>query len=295
MSKYYTADCCSATMDSAGHRMGTLNEWNGSGFLTAKTQVLMVGCGNMGGALLARWLDQPEFAFTVVSPSGRALPGGIAATRNPAELQGRTFDLVVIAVKPQMIPEVLPAYVGLLAEGGCLLSVAAGFSADSIASLVGDKPLVRSMPNMPVQIGKGVSALFANPQATPQHRQLVDRLMATTGTLLWVDSEDDIDRVTAIAGSGPGYVYEIARAWTAAGETLGFSEEKTRAMVLQTLAGSVEVALGGKTPLSELRNGVTSKNGTTAAGLSALNGNHTLDHLFQETVDAAYARARELR
>jgi len=275
--------------------MRALNESKWSGFLTAKTQVLMVGCGNMGGALLTRWLDQPEFAFTVVSPSGRSLPGGITATRDPAELQGRKFDLVVVAVKPQMIPDVLPAYVGLLAEGGCLLSIAAGFSAGSFAAIVGDKPLVRSMPNMPVQVGKGVSALFANPQATPEHRNLVDKLMATTGKLLWVDAEDDIDRVTAIAGSGPGYVYEIARAWTAAGEVLGFSEETTRAMVLQTLAGSVEVAMSGKTPLSQLRNGVTSKNGTTAAGLSALNGNHTLDRLFQETVDAAYARALELR
>lgn len=255
----------------------------------------MVGCGNMGGALLARWIDQADFSFTVVSPSGRPMPSGVTTLRSADDINGRTFGLIVIGVKPQMIADVLPEYTGVLAEGGCYLSMAAGYSAASIESLVGAQPLIRFMPNMPVSIGRGVSALYANKQATAEHRQSVDQLMATTGRLVWVDTEDSIDRFTAIAGSGPGYMFEIARCWAQAGESLGFSAQEARAMVLQTIAGSIELALNSETSLDELRNGVTSKNGTTAAGLAALNEDSALDELFIRTVEAAYARAVELR
>jgi pyrroline-5-carboxylate reductase len=255
----------------------------------------MAGCGKMGSALLTRWLDQTDFTFTVVSPSGRKMPAGVKVVLTPEALQGTRYDLVVIAVKPQTIPKVLPAYQNLLADDGCFLSIAAGFAASSISALVGQKPLVRVMPNMPVKIGKGVSALYANQQVTQQQRQQVEMLMQSTGQQIWVDTEDDIDRLTAIAGSGPGYVFEIARCWMKAGQTLGFSESEARDMVLRTLAGSVELALDSQASLGELRDGVSSKNGTTAAGLAALNPDASLDCLMRKTVEAAYARAVELR
>ena len=263
--------------------------------LRKKTRVLMIGCGKMGSALLTRWLDQTDFTFTVVSPSGRQTLDDVRRVCAPEELAGAQFDLIVLAVKPQLIPTVLPQYAGLLAEQGCLVSMAAGFAAASIEAVVGERALVRIMPNMPVQIGKGVSALYANRYCSAQQQKSVSKLMATTGQLIWVDNEDDIDRLTAIAGSGPGYVFEIARCWMQAGQTLGFSEREAREMVLRTLAGSVELALASETPLSELRDGVISKNGTTQAGLAALNRDASLDILLQQTVDAAYARAVELR
>lgn len=223
------------------------------------------------------------------------MPEDVTVVRHVDALAGRTFDLIVIAVKPQMIPEVLPAYAGLLKGTGCFLSIAAGCSVQSVEALVGAKPLIRVMPNLPVQIGKGVSALFANQHASQQHQDAIDQLMATTGKLIWVKTEDDIDRVTAIAGSGPGYVFEIARCWAQAGHSLGFSEDEARAMVLQTLAGSVELAMDSPASLADLREGVTSKGGTTAAGLAALNKDASLDKLLRQTVEAAYARAMELR
>jgi pyrroline-5-carboxylate reductase len=260
-----------------------------------KTRVLMVGCGKMGSALLTRWLGQPNFTFTVVSPSGRLMPKGVNMVRSAKALVDTRFDLIVIAVKPQMIAEILPVYTDLLAYNGCYLSIAAGFSTNSIEELVGKASLIRIMPNLPVQIGKGVSSLYANKYATLQQRILVEALMTTTGQLVWTKTEDDIDRLTAIAGSGPGYVFEIARCWINAGQTLGFSEGISREMVLRTLVGSAELALSSQASLDELREGVTSKNGTTAAGLCALNQDANLDDLLQKTIDAAYARALELR
>lgn len=255
----------------------------------------MIGCGKMGGALLTPWLKQSEYAFTVVSPSGRLVPQDVEQVKGPEELLGETFDLLILAVKPQMIASVLPSYRHLLSDDGCLMSIAAGFSVASIEDIVGKVALVRVMPNLPVQVGNGVSALYANAAVTDAHQRSVTKLMEATGKLIWVASEDDIDRVTAVAGSGPGYAFEIARCWMLAAQGLGFPPDESRELVLRTLAGSIELALNSETPMDELRDGVTSKNGTTAAGLSALNGDAGLKGLLQKTVDAAYARAVELR
>jgi pyrroline-5-carboxylate reductase len=151
------------------------------------------------------------------------------------------------------------------------------------------------MPNLPVSLGKGVSGLFADEQVSGKHRKLTEALMQATGHLIWVASEDELDRVTAIAGSGPGYAFEIARSWAQAGEDLGFSRSEARELVLRTLEGAVDLALASEAPLDGLREQVTSKNGTTQAGLTALNGTSQLDGLLSATVHAAYERAIELR
>ena len=263
------------------------------------TRVLMAGCGNMGGALLSQWLHQTGFDFTVISPSNRRCPDGVRVESDVSRLKGQQFDLIVVAVKPQLINDVIPAYVELLSAEGCFVSMAAGFSVRSLEKLIspkiGPQPVVRIMPNMPVSIGKGVTALFANEQAGQLHKERISALMHTTGQLIWVEEEDAIDRFTAIAGSGPGYAFEIARCWVQAGQALGFSEAEAKQMVLQTLVGSAEMALASEASLAELRNGVTSKNGTTAAGLAALNAGGDLDSLLQQALDAAYSRAVELR
>lgn len=262
----------------------------------AMQRVLMVGCGRMGGALLSRWLDAGTFVFTVVSPSGsRHFPDAVRAVRGAAELGGQQFDLIIIGVKPQQIREAMPSYIPLLAKGGAIVSLAAGFSVASLSAALGEVPICRVMPNLPVSLGQGVSALFADTRLTAEQRNMVDTLMQPTGTLIWVESEDELDRVTAIAGSGPGYAFEIARCWVDAGEALGFSPAVARELVLGTLRGSVSLALESGDSLDALRDGVTSKNGTTQAGLTALNGESQLGDLFRQTLGAAYARAQELR
>jgi pyrroline-5-carboxylate reductase len=123
----------------------------------------------------------------------------------------------------------------------------------------------------------------------------VESLMQQTGTTVWVDEEDALDRVTAVAGSGPGYVFEIARTYIEAAEALGFTTAQARALVLDTMAGAVEMARRSDESVETLRNSVTSKNGTTQAGLDALNGDGTLTELMRRTTRAAYDRAVELR
>ena len=203
--------------------------------------------------------------------------------------------MLVIAIKPQMIAGVMPTYAGHLAEGGVVVSMAAGTSCASLENLLGEQAIVRIMPNMPSAIGKGVSGAWANARTSDAQRAAIEAMMLRAGELVWVEEEDGLDRVTAIAGSGPGYVFEIARTYVEAARELGFSEDQARRLVLATMAGTVEMAARSDRSLAELRNAVTSKAGTTEAGLNALNGGGDLSTLLQATTRAAYARAVELR
>jgi pyrroline-5-carboxylate reductase len=256
--------------------------------------ILLIGCGKMGGALLSRWISGDD-RFTIVDPALDAAPRGVRLVRSRDELEGETFDVLVVAIKPQLIDEILPAYVPHLSEGGYALSIAAGASIARLMRVLGGKPIVRVMPNLPAAIGEGVSGVCTSGKVTSAQQDHAEALMALAGTVVIVDDEDKLDRVTSVAGSGPGYVFEIARAYVAAAVDLGFSHEEARALVLGTMAGGVAMARGSDLSLEELRNSVTSKNGTTQAGLEALNGDDMLSHRLRDTVGAAYARAVELR
>ena len=254
----------------------------------------MVGCGKMGGALLGNWMRGDD-TFTVVDPALESVPDGAELVRGTDQLAGRSFDLVVIAVKPQLIDAVMPAYSALLAEGGYALSIAAGCEIVRIKIAMDDATTVRVMHNLPAAIGKGVSAICGSSDASEAHLAHARALMQRTGTVVTVADEDKIDRFTAIAGSGPGYIFEFARSYVEAATDLGFTKDEARAMVLDMIDGTISMARSAQEELADLRNSVTSKGGTTAAGLNALNGEGDLSVLLKSTLDAAYARALELK
>ncbi|MDG5747377.1 pyrroline-5-carboxylate reductase [Qipengyuania sp. XHP0207] len=255
----------------------------------------MIGCGKMGGALLSHWNTGPE-NFTVVDPALDKAPVGVRLERSRDAVADETFDVIIVAIKPQMVDDLLPEYAPMLSDGGYVLSIAAGCSLARLSRLMNGAPVVRVMPNLPAAVGKGVSGLCADDAAQGEALAHAKDMMQRTGTAVVVDSEDKIDRVTAVAGSGPGYVFEIARAYVAAAMEMGFDEDEARALVLGTIEGATAMALEpGAAGLEELRNSVTSKGGTTAAGLDALNGDGTISRKMRETLEAAYKRAVELR
>lgn len=256
--------------------------------------ILLIGCGKMGGALLRRWTEGDD-RFTVVDPGLESAPEDVRLVKDRASLGDDVFDAAIVAIKPQMIDDVLPDYADVVAQDGYVLSIAAGCSIARIARLMGDKSVIRVMPNLPAAIGAGVSGLCASGSARAAHRDHAQRLMAHAGTVITVDSEDAIDRVTAVAGSGPGYMFELARAYVDAAIGLGFDREQARALVLGTIAGTIEMARESDESLEALRNSVTSKNGTTEAGLEAFNGDDLVSRRLKDTVEAAYARAVALR
>ena len=248
----------------------------------------------MGSALLQQWRavansDFRDHSFLVIDPAVNAGSaddfGPISYVNAPPPVDQCNFDLVIVAVKPQIVDAVLPDYAERLAKDGFVASVAAGCSLSRLSKLAGDVPVVRIMPNLPASIGQGVSGLCADATATEAQRKAVEALMKAAGMVLWVDDEDKLDRLTAVAGSGPGYVFEIARAYVQAAQNIGFSADEARKLVLGTIAGTVAMAQGSPESLDDLRASVTSKNGTTAAGLDALNGDGGLDTRLQATVD----------
>ncbi len=248
----------------------------------------------MGGALLSYWRKGNE-DFTIVDPFLDSAPDGVELVHDRAALCHRTFDAVVVAIKPQQVDEIVPQYRDAFAEDGYILSIAAGCSIERLERACGGRPVVRVMPNLPAAIGAGVSGLCTDGDVSAAQRDHALAMMERAGAVIEVDGEDALDRFTAVAGSGPGYVFEMARAYIEAAMELGFSETDARKMVLGTMAGTVAMAEQTGYRLENLRNSVTSKGGTTAAGLDALNGDGTFSRLIHSTLDAAYARAVDLR
>ena len=257
--------------------------------------VLQIGCGNMGGALLARWQELPDLSFSVVDPALDDAPTGATLVRDLSDLAPRSFDLVIVAIKPQLIDTIIPTIASALNPEGLVISIAAGTSAQVVSQAFGKAPVVRLMPNMPARVGRGVSGLFAQTEVSEAQRDLSARLASAAGRAVWVDDEDAIDRITASVGSGPGYIFEFARSYQASIEALGFAPTDARQMVIETMLGSLLLAEDDSTSFEDLRKSITSKGGTTAAGLSALNGDGALDDRLVSALEAAYARAVELR
>ena len=261
----------------------------------ANTKILMFGCGNMGQALMQGWVKNKALDFTVVDPQLPDVAEGVKVVAGPDGVEGDKFDLVIIAVKPQLIPVVVQASGHLIAKAGLILSIAAGVSVETLERQLGHRAIVRMMPNMPASIALGLSGLYADDKCEDRHKSLISDMADKNGEFLSLDDEDKIDRFTAVAGSVPGYVFEILRLFTQAAMTQGFTEDEARKLATGTVLGTAAMAEKSEKSLEDLRNSVTSKNGTTQAGLEQLMSDGKLQNLLNATVKAAYDRAVELR
>ncbi len=259
--------------------------------------LLIIGYGKMGGALGMRWASNVDLPITVIDPYAQKqnIPPNVRLCTSVEELDGQRFDSLIVAIKPQVIPELLPTYLPFLADQGCVFSIAAGFSVASLERLVGERAIVRMMPNLPAEIGKGVTAFYANNHTNADHIRLARQLTEVTGYSLEVEQEADLDKVTAVAGSGTGYGFEIIRSWIEATIKLGLSPKVARELVLATLEGAVELAKQKPDSMEVLRESVTSPQGTTAAGLAVMRQNEAMETILTGTVNAAMKRAIELR
>jgi pyrroline-5-carboxylate reductase len=259
--------------------------------------VLLVGCGKMGGALLQRWLAQDLCdGIYVIEPhkiEGLSVPQVAAPDALPA---GFTPDVIVMAVKPQMLADVIDAYKPYTDNGALLLSIAAGKPLAFFEKHLGSAAaLVRAMPNTPAAIGRGITVATANPKAGDTQKDYATRLLSAVGDVLWVEDEAQLNPVTALSGSGPAYVFLLIEAMTQAGIHIGLAPDMAEKLARQTVIGSA--ALAGEnpaTPAATLRENVTSPGGTTAAALAVLMDEPAMQDLFNRALAAATKRAEEL-
>ncbi len=200
--------------------------------------------------------------------------------------------LVVWAVKPQVFKEAAAA-VRTYAAGAVHLSVMAGIRSGSIATACASERVVRTMPNTPALVGRGMTALFARPGMSDQDRSRAEQVIRTTGEAVWVEREEQLDAVTALSGSGPAYVFYFLEAMQQAGEQMGLSAEQARRLAVGTFDGASALAAASQEELAVLRERVTSKGGTTYAALTAMEDRGVKDAFIQAML-AARQRAVEL-
>ena len=267
---------------------------------TSAGPLVLVGAGKMGGALLKGWLDRglDPGAVVVIDPSpppdsaAWLKSARIAAHGSPPAVAAR---VIVVAVKPQVIAEVLPTLRPLVGAGTIALSIAAGTTLKNLRTGLGDVAIVRSIPNTPAQVGRGVTVAIANAAVDKAGRALVGELLAAVGDVIWVDKESLIDAATAVSGSGPAYVFHMVEALASAAVAVGFDRETAARLARATVVGAGELLHRSDLPADVLRQNVTSPKGTTAAALKVLMGRGGLTPLMKKAVAAARKRSRELK
>jgi pyrroline-5-carboxylate reductase len=259
--------------------------------------IWLIGAGRMGGAKLRGWLSAgiPPSALAVREPNPSPELAALLEQHGIAEKHASPPDVLVLAVKPQVMANVLHDVAPLVGPHTAVLSIAAGRTVASIAKHFAEgAAIVRAMPNLPAEIGRGITAAYANPHVSAPQRALCDKLLRAAGQVVWVDDESMIDAVTAVSGSGPAYVFYLVECLAAAGRDAGLPPDLAEKLARATIEGSGELLHRSHLAPAKLRENVTSPGGTTAAGLSVLMRENGLEALLRETVAAAARRSREL-
>jgi pyrroline-5-carboxylate reductase len=263
--------------------------------------LLLVGAGKMGSALLGGWRARgiDARAIHVVEPDAR---GRAAVARDGIGVSDSADGLppalapetIVFAVKPQTMDEVVPAY-ARFAPDALYISIAAGKTIATFERHLGyQAAIVRVMPNTPAAVGRGISVLVANAQATPEQRARARELLAAVGDTAWIDDESLMDAVTALSGSGPAYVFLLVECMAEAGVAVGLDPDLAMQLARATVVGSAELLHQSGDDAAILRKNVTSPGGTTEAALKILMAPGALAALMKDAIRAATERSREL-
>lgn len=264
-------------------------------------KITFIGAGNMASSLasgiIAKGYD--PVLITLCDPNVEALQRARSTlqvnTGRDNSAACKKADIVILAVKPQVLMEVLAPLQEILAKRKPLvISIAAGISLSKLEACLGpDVPLVRCMPNTPAMVETGATGMYANRQVSEKLKDLTKSILSSVGLALWLDNEDQIDAVTAVSGSGPAYFFKMIENMIAAGTELGLSETVARQLTLQTALGSAQMAITSATSPSTLREQVTSPGGTTERALHIMD-EHNFGAGINAAVKGAYQRSKEL-
>jgi len=261
--------------------------------------ILLAGAGKMGGALLQGWMalglspakvvvlePQPSLDIEALTERGLRL--------NPPRDSVGDTAAAVVAVKPQIAPEVLASLAPFVAATTVVLSIMAGRTLRFLADNLPGAALVRAMPNTPAAIGRGITVAVATARVSPEQRALVDALLSAVGAVEWVTDEALMDAVTALSGSGPAYVFLLAEAMARAGAAAGLPPRLAATLARATVSGAGELLNRSALDAASLRQNVTSPGGTTAAALEVLMAQDGLERLMTAAIAAATKRSRDL-
>lgn len=260
-------------------------------------RLLLIGGGKMGTAMLAGWKNATiNIIADVLTPHPSDALNGLCANvfTDIAQVNTR-YDVIVLAVKPQIVMGLLGDLTKLISSETVFISIITGKTLQTLQDGL-QKPaaIVRAMPNTPALIGQGMTACIANDNVSKAQKEIVTELLSAVGELIWLTDEDQMHAVTALSGSGPAYIFAMIEAMQKAGEANGLSADLALMLALKTMQGAGQLAMQSDKPPAELRQQVTSPNGTTAAALGVLQGDNALDKLVTAAITAADRRSREL-
>lgn len=270
--------------------------------LSLKGKLLLAGAGKMGGAMLAGWLDRGLDPRQIIVQDPAPPPETAALlsrhnieTREQGAVLPEKPAVVLVAVKPQVMDQVFPELATQAGPETVVLSVAAGKTIASFeAHLPAGTAVVRSIPNTPAAIGRGITVCCANANVSPAQREICQSLLSAIGEVGWVEDEALIDAATAVSGSGPAYVFLLAECLAEAGRAVGLDSDLAERLANATVSGAGELLRQSGLEPSVLRKNVTSPGGTTAAALAVLMAEDGLQPLMTRAVEAAAKRSREL-
>jgi len=260
--------------------------------------ILLVGGGKMGAALLTGWREQGLASAVVIDPSPEAQKlkaPGIDVFESPADIpHGFAPAAVILAIKPQMAAAALPCY-AQFAHGALFISIMAGKTLHAVAALLGvQTAIVRAMPNTPAAIRQSFTVAVPNSLVSEKDQALATQLLSAAGELAWVTDESLLDPVTAISGGGPAYLFLLTEMLEQTALAQGIPPALARAMARKTIIGSAALLASSDEDAAKLREAVTSPAGTTERALAVLRAEHALPKLFQDAIEAATRRSREL-
>src|SRR5262245_21521864 len=263
--------------------------------------LVLVGAGKMGGAMLEGWLSSGTDPAKIViidpapPPEIKKLIQAKKLRFNADVRELRDCEIVVVAVKPQSADEAVAQLAALKSFRPLVLSIVAGKRISFFEGHFGaDAPIVRSMPNTPAAVGRGITAMSPNRNVSLQQKALAEALLSAVGEVVTVGEEGQLDAVTAVSGSGPAYVFYLTECMTEAGKKLGLSEELATRLARATVSGAGELMARSGLPAATLRQNVTSPKGTTYAALQVLMRGSGMMALFEEALREAEKRSREL-
>lgn len=255
--------------------------------------IYFLGGGNMALAIIRGLLKNMQYHIHVVEHNAlrREELMHIDGIRVSATLPTLCKnDTLLLAVKPQ---DIQAACSQIMCNGALVLSIAAGLSISTLTKWLGHQRIIRMMPNLPAQVGLGITGIYAPENISNEDRHTCENIMQKNGTVIWLDSEEKIHNITAIAGSGPGYVFYLLDAFFQAALQQGFTEQVAKQLVLETVQGSLSLAKERNVSFEQLQKEVASKGGTTAAALTVFSEQHA-GAIFQQAIQACADRSREL-
>ncbi|GLV21562.1 pyrroline-5-carboxylate reductase [Sphingobium sp. TomMM35A] len=258
--------------------------------------LFMVGCGNMAGQMLARWLacGLDPARVTVLRPSGRAVADGVqVVTDYPASLPAQA--MVMLGMKPYQLDDVAVSLAPLCTADTRIVSILAGTPvADLRQRFPAVRDVIRAMPNLPVALGQGVTGLYADRDVSPAARSAVDAIIKPLGAAEWIEDEGQFNALTALSGCGPAFLFRFIDAFSRAGEAIGLSGDQAARMALATVQGSANLAAQADESPATLADRVASPGGMTREGLNILDADDRLLNLLSDTLAAARDRGEEI-